>query len=69
MNGKGKAPEKGRNLPKFRDGYDGINWRKKDTHQRMLDALGLTQAQFDAKQHAATYKRWVQFENPGKAKM
>jgi len=28
-NGKGKAPEKGRNLPKFRDGYDGINWRKK----------------------------------------
>jgi len=29
MNGKGKAPEKGRNLSKFRDGYDGINWRKK----------------------------------------
>lgn len=29
MSGKGKAPEKGRNLPKFRDGYDGINWRKK----------------------------------------
>jgi len=28
-NGKGKAPEKGRNLPRFRDGYDGINWRKK----------------------------------------
>lgn len=29
MNGKGKAPEKGRNLPKFREGYAAINWRKK----------------------------------------
>ncbi len=29
MNGKGKAPEKGRNLSKFRDGYDDINWSKK----------------------------------------
>lgn len=27
--GKGMAPNKGRNLPKFRDGYDGINWSKK----------------------------------------
>lgn len=27
--GKGKGPEKGRNLPKFRDGYAGINWGKK----------------------------------------
>ena len=29
MNGKGKATEKGRRLSEFRDGYDGINGRKK----------------------------------------
>ena len=26
--GKGKGPEKGRNLKKFREGYDNINWGK-----------------------------------------
>jgi hypothetical protein len=36
MNGKGKAPEKGRNLSKFRDGYDGINWRKKPNDRPRL---------------------------------
>lgn len=29
QNGKGRGPEKGVNLPKFREGYDGINWGKK----------------------------------------
>lgn len=38
MNGKGKAPEKGRNLSKFRDGYDGINWRKKTNERRSRPA-------------------------------
>ena len=28
MNGKGKGPEKGRDLEKFRDNYDAIDWGK-----------------------------------------
>jgi hypothetical protein len=27
-NGKGKVPEKGRDLDKFRSNYDDIDWRK-----------------------------------------
>ncbi len=29
QNGKGRGPEKGRALDKFRAGYDGINWGRK----------------------------------------
>lgn len=29
QNGKGKEPEKGRDLKKFREGWDGINWETK----------------------------------------
>lgn len=29
MNGKGRGPEKGRDMSKFRSGWDGINWGKK----------------------------------------
>lgn len=28
MNGKGRGPEKGRNLQRFRDNYAAINWRR-----------------------------------------
>lgn len=28
MNGKGKGPEKGRNLERYRAGHDAINWRR-----------------------------------------
>lgn len=28
MNGKGRGPEKGRNLAKYRAGYAAINWRR-----------------------------------------
>ena len=28
MNGKGRGPERGRNLQRFRAGYDAINWRR-----------------------------------------
>lgn len=34
-NGKGKDPEKGRNLPKFRDGYDAIRWPKKGPKKKV----------------------------------
>lgn len=28
MNGKGRGPEKGRNLQRYREGHDAINWRR-----------------------------------------
>ena len=35
MNGKGKGPEKGRNLERFREGYDAIDWRRKRNASQM----------------------------------
>jgi hypothetical protein len=33
--GKGMSPNKGRNLTKFRSGWDGINWGKKPLPHRV----------------------------------
>ncbi len=38
QNGKGKGPEKGRNLPKFREGYDLIDWGRPESNANFSQA-------------------------------